>query len=763
VISNARQELSGRNRLASVPAAVALICLGALAGVARAGSVQFWTDEGPAFSTGTHSGTSLAADHRLELASPRRTVLEPTTEVFVWDLVADSKGTVYAATGNQGKLLRIRRDPETGTDVVDEFYDFTDPIVFSLAVDTNDHLYAATSPGGVVYRLIPEEGGKPRVSAFFDTEGQYVWQMVFGAGGRLYLATGPEGRLYRVDTEGKGTVMYESPDPHILSLALAADGTLYAGTSDRGLLYRIAPDGEVKVAYEVAQGDIHTMAIGPDGDLYFGTADLGREATPVEQTRAAQALVNELKRGQQGTQPTLLTPAAVKFPGEKVQATNAIYRLTASGDLFPIDQRKGRLVLSSTRAGDLIYVGTGNEGHLLTVNRAGQVVHVEPPAAEEVPTPPGPRQITALAAWPPQARRPRVYLGTANPGGIMVQEPGIGPEGTYTSQAHDAKLMARWGQLTVNGEVPPGASLRVRTRSGQTETPDETWSQWSQWQDVRPVSAGGTGVTIASPAARFLQYQLRLASSDSQANPSISQVKLAYLTANYPPKIAALSVGAPPRSGNGSREGGSRAQQASGQSSQGSSGPARPSSGTLPIYWQATDPNGDTLSFKLYFRGEGETLWKPIAKDLSGTNHTWRTDAVPDGTYYVKLTASDADSNAPTRAQTTQEVSPPFIVDNTPPVITDLLCKPTGDNFKLTASVKDAASALTALTYSIDAEKWVSVGPVDGILDERLEEVAVDLGKLEPGEHTITLKATDSRGNTTAAKEVLTVPGAPAE
>ncbi|MCK4299139.1 MAG: hypothetical protein KAX80_06385, partial [Planctomycetes bacterium] len=58
---------------------------------------------------------------------------------------------------------------------------------------------------------------------------------------------------------------------------------------------------------------------------------------------------------------------------------------------------------------------------------------------------------------------------------------------------------------------------------------------------------------------------------------------------------------------------------------------------------------------------------------------------------------------------------------------------------------------------SIDAQEWKPVEPTDGIFDQRTEEVSVDIGELEPGEHTVTLKATDSRANTTAAKQVLTI------
>jgi len=194
----------------------------------------------------------------------------------------------------------------------------------------------------------------------------------------------------------------------------------------------------------------------------------------------------------------------------------------------------------------------------------------------------------------------------------------------------------------------------------------------------------------------------------------------------------------------------------------------------VPLFWSVVDPDGDQLTFSLYFRGEGETLWKLIAKDLTGGNYNWQTDAVPDGTYTVRLVVSDSPSNPGDRAHTAERVTGAFTVDNTPPRVSDLQCEPSprpsadgrprpegegrGEGYRLRATVTDGASPIASLAYSIDAKEWVSAEPADGIFDEREEEVSVAIGALDPGEHTVTLKAGDARGNTAAAKQVLVVP-----
>lgn len=815
-----------------------------------AGGVRFWTDEGDALRQGAHSGTVLSADGWLTLASARSILLEPSPTRFVWHLAADSQGTLYIATGNQGKLLRLRRDPASGAEKVDEFYDFTDPVIFSLACDAQDNLYAGTSPSGTVYKLAPRPEGAPEVSVFFDAEDPYIWDMAVGSRGQVYLATGPQGRIYKVEPDGTGSLLYRSPDPHVLCLALGPDDTLYAGTNEHGLVYRFSPDGSIRVAYDAAEGEIHAMVTDTAGNLYFATADLGREAKPAEQARAAQALVVELMRGEAAVSPSLLAPPAVTTPGEEVVATNALYRLSPAGEVLPVGRFKGLTLLSLTRAGEALYLGTGNQGRLFVLDANDRLSEVEPRGRSDA-SPPFARQITALAArvagpsgsvgsplpaqapepgeaakaggsapahvvgTRPELPRPRIYLGTANPGGLLALEPGFGPQGTFASQVYDARSVARWGQLTLEGDLPANTGIQVRTRSGQTEKPDETWSDWTASVEMEPGVRGGDGTPVISPPARFLQYELRLSTTATQATPMVTQVRVAYVASNQPPRIQGITVGRPPQPSAAAmaqpqpqpqpptaREAGAPA--GSPGTAAGPEAPAPVAAlppqpprgavtpGVIPIFWGVADPDGDQLTFSLYFRGEGETLWKLIAKELTTGSYNWQTDAVPDGTYTVKLVASDAPSNPGDRALSAERVSATFVVDNTPPRISDLRCermeqppapvapgaqaapaegagapRPPVDqqaaakgapSYRLRATVRDETSPIASFSYNIDAKEWVPAEPADGIFDEREEEASVVIGKLDPGEHTVTLKAADARGNTVAGKQVVVVP-----
>ena len=77
--------------------------------------------------------------------------------------------------------------------------------------------------------------------------------------------------------------------------------------------------------------------------------------------------------------------------------------------------------------------------------------------------------------------------------------------GTFTSSVFDASRTATWGTANWTATLPAGTTLTVMTRSGNTATPDGTWSAWTA------VSSGGT---VASPSGRYLQYSVVLTTTD---------------------------------------------------------------------------------------------------------------------------------------------------------------------------------------------------------------------------------------------------------
>jgi hypothetical protein len=192
--------------------------------------------------------------------------------------------------------------------------------------------------------------------------------------------------------------------------------------------------------------------------------------------------------------------------------------------------------------------------------------------------------------------------------------------------------------------------------------------------------------------------------------------------------------------------------------------------GFLSVLWSAHDDNDDELRFAVYFRGENETDWKLLKDKLEQKFYSWDSTAMPDGAYYLKIVATDAISNPPAQALTTERESERFIVDNTPPVIENLNAAAarfqSGPNAFNSLIVKfsahDATSSIERAQYSVDGGDWILVSPKNGISDtveERYEfSVSVPQGSTTLSEHTIAVRAFDHFENVGSAKTAVKVP-----
>ena len=74
---------------------------------------------------------------------------------------------------------------------------------------------------------------------------------------------------------------------------------------------------------------------------------------------------------------------------------------------------------------------------------------------------------------------------------------------------------------------------------------------------------------------------------------------------------------------------------------------AKPRSPVVKLRWRVDNPDDDDLIYRLSYREESETNWKPIggAEPLTRTEYEWNTESIPDGNYVVRVIASDERSN----------------------------------------------------------------------------------------------------------------------
>ncbi len=171
----------------------------------------------------------------------------------------------------------------------------------------------------------------------------------------------------------------------------------------------------------------------------------------------------------------------------------------------------------------------------------------------------------------------------------------------------------------------------------------------------------------------------------------------------------------------------------------------------IMLSWQADDPDGDKLVYALSFRGEGEREWKLLKANLHENSLSLDGDALADGRYLFRVTASDREVNPGASAMDAELVSSPVLIDNTPPVLTLSVLSNAGLDFQ----AADAVSPLKRCEYAIDGGSWIPLAPIDGILDSRTARFHVDLTQRPPGEHLLVLRAFDSGNNAGLAKVVL--------
>src|SRR5205085_6062509 len=187
-----------------------------------------------------------------------------------------------------------------------------------------------------------------------------------------------------------------------------------------------------------------------------------------------------------------------------------------------------------------------------------------------------------------------------------------------------------------------------------------------------------TGDPINSPRARFIQWLAVLRSNTAasgNASAKLQSVVVAYLPRNQAPDITSATVlpqgialAEQPLAIDPSISSSGLDPQLFGLTA---SVPPRRffQKGARTLTWQATDPNDDTLNYKVMYRTIADNDWHLLADSLTQTYYTIDGNRLPDGTYLFKVIASDAPSNPAEAALTSEETTDAIEIDNTPPTI----------------------------------------------------------------------------------------------
>lgn len=668
---------------------------------------RYWVVSSPDdFLAGEAEGIAISAQGRLSVA-PAVHKVGTFTDPFVLSQTTDDSGRRYFGTGNSGRVYRL-----VGNELK-VFYTAPEPEIYAMAW-SNGALYVGTSPNGKVYRL--DDAGK--ASVFFDPKQAFIWALQAMPDGSLAVGTGVEGKLFRVDRSGAGKLLFTAPESHIRSLAIGAEGRILAGGSGEGRIYEVSADGHGRGIFDSPLTEISSIVWDPKTSTGWaaGVANVLPSSAPAkssDQTKTTATASTDAKKdsttASADAQPSV--EVSVSFDDQTSSAGSGatpgaeLYRITADGYVETM-RKFDREVIYSLALGNngALLIGTGPGGRIYELrNRDISLIATVPD-----------KQVVTL-----QQVAGGFDVTTTNAGAIYHLDNAAPEKPEFRSAVKDAERFSRFGHYELKGQALDKSRFLMAFRSGNTNTPDDTWSEWHEVTGA----SGEAGV----PPARYIQWRLRMQNPSPET--AVDSVTLAYMNRNVAPVVDSVSVLEPaavmvsssyPSSpqvleATNPDEYGIFTSLDSPKASASDPGKKLYRKGYRTITWKARDENGDSLRYSVAFRARNGGEWLRLRDNVEESSINFDTSQLPDGMYEVRVTASDANDN-PTDPQTFSKEGTEFLVDNTPPRIST---ESAGDALRV--RVHDDLSAVGRVEYSVNATKWERLIPEDGIADSRDE------------------------------------------
>ncbi len=581
-------------------------------------------------------------------------------------------------------------------------------LVATLALSPDGKtVWAGGTPGGGVF-AIELATGKPRKLATLEG-GDHVWAIVPSADGKtLWVGTGPDGKLFSVDVaSGKAKLLWDSGKKHLLSVLEDAGGLL-VGASDDAELYRVdVKTGAARAVADFSGQEIKAIAV-RDKVIYL--------------------VVNEFQGSPSGTvtgpaKPTGIKPkggdsssgSSVPRPGER-KGKGSLWRIDPDGRIDQLHALSDSYFTSLyvAKNGD-VFAASGGAGKVYLIKDSDRSVLTAFDVDE--------RQVLTMAGAP--GGEAPLLLGTGDTGAVY-EVGGARADALYTSKVFEGEALTRWGGVRFSSSGPAPA---LETRSGNTASPDKTWSSWSKLAAVRPAPGGASLGKVASPPGRYLQWRTKLAGGTV-----LRDMTVYLLPQNQRTRVLEISAGDEP---------GAKKPSVTTQT-----GTTKSRSPVTKLKWKVDSGDDDEVTYQLEYRVEGDAAWRELqtntgTEPFTKTDFDWNTELMPDGMYELRVTASDARSNPPELALTHSLISRPFLVDNQKPEVAGLVFKAG----VVTGRVRDSFSRVDEIAYSVDGGDWTVAFPDDGVFDDVAETMTLRLGKLAAGLHTVAVRGADEADN----------------
>lgn len=668
---------------------------------------------------GEAKSVSISDTGAITLA-PKLNEIFKTEQPYIWSSAVDASGSVFLGTGSDGRIYRV---DAAGKGAI--FADTNELNVSALAIGKNGELYAGTSPDGKVYRI--NSSGTPEV--FFEPKEKYIWSLAILSDGSLAVGTGENGKIYRVKTANAKpeiSLLFDTSETHIISLAADKLGNLYAGTDGSGLVLRFAPDGKLFALLDTPLREIHQIVVGSDGSIY---------ALALSESAAAKPAVTAVTTAENLNPQTELTNVTAPEPPPKSRydlttAKSVIYRIMPDGgsDITWNSPTVTAFSIYAPLTGNGVLVGTSDKGRIYSVGNDGR---------ETLVLQSNENQISTLTT-----NGKNLYATSSNQGKLFSFGAETVAEGSYESSVLNARANATWGRIWWRSN----GSVVLQTRSGNTEKPDETWSDWSaNYTDPK-------GAQVASPKAKFLQWRAVF-----KGSATLNEVNVAYLSRNIAPEILSIQIlptnvgliASPPIQIDPNIENSGIDPTFFGLPPTFNLPPRRVyQNGARSLQWTTEDRNGDKLLYDIYFRETGETDFKLLRENLRENFLTIDGSALAGGRYIFKIAAKDSPSNPAAQTLSGELLSEPVDIDNAAPTVAAVGAPQITDGkARVSFEAIDASSYLQKAEYSVNGGEWQEIYADDGISDGQKERYTLEILLNNAGEYSITLRVFDANGN----------------
>ncbi len=760
-------------RIPSAPTLLALLATPlagatAIASRAAAQGTHLWQQsQMEEFEKGTPAGVSIESDGHLR-QGPGITELLTTPSTFVWSLAVDKSGRVFAGTGSPATVLRLGEKPG---DKPFTLFETRELSIQALRFGPDGSLYAATMPSGKVYKLNPDSttkldesnaavvfdaakaddtsSGAGKASSSPSGQSHYIWALTFDSAGRLYIATGNPGAVYRVDPTKPNfapELFFESDEAHIRALEWDTKGNLIAGSDGSGLVYRIDAQGKGYVLFEAPRREITSIAIAANGTIYAAcVGDKSRNPLPPLPVQGIATVTI-----------TVVQP-------QSLQAANASASVPEGTEIFALSEGQAPLSLWTSKDAIVYALAARPDGLLALSGNRGQIYRIQDDGSYADVAHLQAQQGLSFSSVRDAEGMGAIFVGTGNTGKVFML--GAAETHEYASDVLDAGAFARFGRV----EIEPGSSgYDILTRSGNVEQPVRGWSGWQPLADS----------SVASPAGRFFQWKAVL-----HAGGVLGSVGVNYLPVNSAPVVDELVVVPGARFNPQASFSQNQTINITFPSPTQNSGITYDAGTSQPLQavkdrtavtvrWAAHDNDGDTLSYAIFMRSDGDTEWWPLKKKIKEQAYSFDATLIPDGGYRIKVVASDAISHSPGDALTGEKISDRFVIDTTPPAVTNLkaigqqiTCA--GSNcpkpFLVSFDAEDTSSPIARAEYSLDAGPWQYLDPAGKISDSRREHyefpISLDVEAGKIGENLITVRAYDRYDTVGVAKTIIPAQG----